>query len=82
MQGDRRILAHASCTHPKCPEDPKITRARMYETGFIIEPLPEPGLTNIVYVIKVRLQSKNNVPAVVVVTWVIDSKILWLGAPL
>lgn len=60
-EGDRRILAHASCTHPKCPEDPKITRARMYETGFIIEPLPEPGLTNIVYVIKIDM--RGSIPA-------------------
>jgi len=60
-EGDRRILAHASCTHPKCPEDPKITRSRMYETGFIIEPLPEPGLTNIVYVIKIDM--RGSIPA-------------------
>lgn len=53
-EGDKRILAHASCTHPKCPVDPQIIRGTMYETGFIIEPLPETGMSSVVYVVKME----------------------------
>ena len=53
-EGDKRILASASCTHPKCPVDPQIIRGTMYETGFIKEPLPETGMSSVVYVVKVE----------------------------
>lgn len=53
-EGEKRILAHASCTHPKCPADPQIIRGTMYETGFIIEPLPETGMSSVVYVVKIE----------------------------
>ncbi|KAL5271670.1 hypothetical protein ACHWQZ_G000013 [Mnemiopsis leidyi] len=59
-EGDKRILASASCTHPKCPLDPDIIRGTMYETGFIIEPLPETGMSSVVYVVKI--EPGGNIP--------------------
>eukprot|EP00116_Pleurobrachia_bachei_P005799 sb/3466061/ len=54
-EGDKRILAHASCEHPRCPVNPDIIRSTMFETGFIIEPLPEVDVSSVVYVVKVDL---------------------------
>ena len=54
-EGEKRILAHASCSHPKCPINTDIIRSKMYETGFIIERLPETGLSSVVYIVKMDL---------------------------
>jgi len=53
-QDKKTILAMASCSHPACPKEKGITRAKMYESGFIIEPLPdEPAKCSLVYVLKI-----------------------------
>ena len=54
-EGDKRILASASCNHPKCPVDNEIIRGTMYESGFIIEPLPESELCSVTYIVKMEL---------------------------
>ena len=55
-EGSKELLAHTSCTHHSCPEDPEITRGTMYETGFVIEPLPaEEALSSVVYLVKIDL---------------------------
>ena len=54
-EGDKRILAHASCSHPKVPVNDEIIRGTMYETGFIIEPLGDSESCSITYIVKVEL---------------------------